>query len=81
MNPEDCDRLGIEYGDDVEIVTSIGSLKFKAEPTATINPGQVFVYHGYPEADINSIIPYREICDPYSGYPAYRSVYCAVRKA
>ncbi|MBR2830559.1 MAG: molybdopterin-dependent oxidoreductase, partial [Solobacterium sp.] len=80
MNPDDCDRLGIEYGDDVEIVTSIGSLKFKAEPTGTILPGQVFVYHGYPEADINSIIPYREICDPYSGYPAYRSVYCAVRK-
>ena len=33
-----------------------------------------------PERDINSIIPYLEICDPYSGYPAYRSVYCTVRR-
>ena len=80
MNPADCEKLGIEMGDDVEIVTSIGSLKFKANPSHTIKEGQLFVYHGYPERDINSIIPYREICDPYSGYPAYRSVYCTVRR-
>ena len=80
MNPADCEKLGIEMGDDVEIVTSIGSMKFKANPSHTIKEGQLFVYHGYPERDINSIIPYREICDPYSGYPAYRSVYCTVRR-
>ena len=80
INPEDCEKMGIETGDEVEIITSIGSLTFKANPTHTVNPGQLFVYHGYPEKDINSIIPYRELCDPYSGYPAYRSVYCTVRR-
>ncbi len=80
MSINDCERLGIETGDDVEVITSIGSLTYKAIPTATVIDGQIFLYHGYKERDINSIIPYLELADPYSGYPCYRSAYCNVRK-
>jgi anaerobic selenocysteine-containing dehydrogenase len=79
MSPEDAESLGVELGDDVEIVTNIGSLVFKAIPTATIMPGDVFIYHGYREKDINSILDGTNL-DPYSGFPAYRSAYCNIRR-
>ena len=37
------------------------------------------MYHGYREADVNSIVPPGHN-DPYSGFPGYRSVRCAVVK-
>ena len=79
MSMEDADRLGIELGDDVEIVTNIGALTFKAIPTATVMEGDVFIYHGYREKDINSILDGSNL-DPYSGFPAYRSAYCNIRR-
>ncbi|MBQ6450949.1 MAG: molybdopterin-dependent oxidoreductase [Solobacterium sp.] len=79
MSMEDAERLGIELGDDVEIFTNIGSLTFKAIPTATVMPGDVFIYHGYREKDINSILDGTNL-DPYSGFPAYRSAYCGLRR-
>ncbi len=77
----DCDKLGVETGDKVWVITSVGKLQYTVQSTGTVMDGQIFLYHGYRERDVNSIIPYREICDPYSGYPAYRSVYCNVVKA
>ncbi|MBR2669840.1 MAG: molybdopterin-dependent oxidoreductase [Solobacterium sp.] len=79
MSLEDADRLGIELGDDVEIVTDVGALSFKAIPTATVMEGDVFIYHGYREKDINSILNGQNL-DPYSGFPAYRSAYCNIRR-
>ena len=79
MSMEDADALGIELGDDVEIVTNIGSLTFKAIPTATVMAGDVFIYHGYREMDINSILDGTNL-DPYTGFPAYRSAYCNIRR-
>ncbi len=79
MSPEDAERLGVELGDDVEIITNIGALTFKAIPTATVMPGDVFIYHGYREKDINSILDGTNL-DPYTGFPAYRSAYCNIRR-
>lgn len=79
MSMEDAEELGIELGDEVEIVTNIGSLTFKAIPTATVQKGDVFIYHGYREVDINSILDGSNL-DPYSGFPAYRSAYCTIRR-
>ena len=45
----------------------------------TVKPGTVHMYHGYREADVNRIIPPGHN-DPYSGFPGYRSVRCAVVK-
>ena len=37
------------------------------------------LFHGYSEADANSLMDANHL-DPYSGFPAYRSTRCAVRK-
>ena len=79
MSMEDADRLGIELGDDVEITTDLGSLTFKAIPSATILKGELFIYHGYREKDINSLLNGDNL-DPYTGFPAYRSAYCSLRR-
>lgn len=80
MNPADCDRLGVELGDDVLVETEIGGFTYKVVPTLTVKEGEVYIYHGYREKDINSILPYdKNNWDPYSGYPAYRSAYCNVK--
>ena len=75
----DAQRLGVEIGDDIVIETIRGDMTFKALPTPTVIDGEVHVYHGYSERDVNELIPF-EISDPYSGFPAYKSVYCNVRK-
>lgn len=79
MSVEDADSLGVELGDNVEIITNVGSLTFAAIPTATVQNGDVFIYHGYRELDINSILDGDNL-DPYSGFPAYRSTYCNIRR-
>ena len=79
MSMEDADEYGIELGDDVEVVTNIGSLAFKAIPTATVQKGEIYIYHGYRELDINSILDGTNL-DPYSGFPAYRSAFCYIRR-
>lgn len=79
LNEEDCRRMGIRRGDTVEIATRVGSITVLANPTKTVKQGTVHMYHGYREADVNRIVPPGHN-DPYSGFPGYRSVRCAVVK-
>ena len=79
LNDEDCKRMGIKAGDTISLCTHVGSITVKANPTSVVKPGTVHMYHGYSEADVNSIIPPGHN-DPYSGFPGYRSVRCAVKK-
>jgi len=79
LNDGDAARLGIAKGDAIELSTRAGAITVAANPTGTVKPGTVHMYHGYREADVNSIIP-PEHNDPYSGFPGYRSVRCAVVK-
>lgn len=79
INPKDARRLHIRQNDDVEVHTAEGSLRFKANLTHMIPENVVFTYQDYSEADINRIIPPDHL-DPYSGFPGYRTVRCAVRK-
>ena len=77
LNDKDAEALGIKRGDWITISTHVGSVTVCANPTLRVKPGTIFMYHGYREADINSIIPSGHN-DPYSGFPGYRSVRCAV---
>lgn len=79
MNRADCDRLGVKEGDFIEIYTETGSITVKVHPTLTVPEGFVNFFHGYSEADAESIMNGDHL-DPYSGFPAYRDVRCAVRK-
>lgn len=77
LNAKDCAALGIRKGGRIELRTALGGITVLANPTETVKPGTVHMYHGYREADVNSIIPPGHN-DPYSGFPGYRSVRCAV---
>lgn len=79
MNREDCEKLGVKEGDEIEIYTKKGSVFVKVHPTLTVPQGLVNLFHGYSEADAESIMDGDHL-DPYSGFPAYRSVRCNVRK-
>ena len=77
IHPEDARARGIACGDPIRITTTAGSINVKANITAMVLPGTVFMFHGYREADVNSIIP-KDHNDPYSGFPGFRSVRCEV---
>ncbi|NLY71485.1 MAG: molybdopterin-dependent oxidoreductase [Clostridiales bacterium] len=80
INPKDAEHLGIVQGDDIYIVTRIGRIKVKANISAISAPGEVNIYHGYKEANINEIIP-RDHLDPYSGFPGFKQIRCRIEKA
>lgn len=76
---EDAERMGIKESDLIELYTERGSVCVKANPTARIPQGVVFFIHGYSEADVNSLMSGTHL-DPYSGFPAYNSTRCGMRK-
>lgn len=47
IHPQAADSLGISDGDRVEIASSSGSARIKAQVTPTIRPDCVFMQHGY----------------------------------
>lgn len=79
MNKADCRRLGVKEGDWIEIYTEKGMICVKVNPTLTVPEGLVNLFHGYSEADAEKIMDGDHL-DPYSGFPAYRSTRCGVRK-
>lgn len=78
ISKEDAMEIGISNGDIVKITTRIGGLNVKANITERVMNKNVHMYHGYPEADVNSIVC--DDFDPYSGFPAYRSCLCKIEK-
>lgn len=77
INPETALKLGIEQGDIISLSTSAGSLELKANITNLNSKDVVVLFHGYSEADVNSIIPVGHN-DPFSGFPGYRSIRCKI---
>lgn len=80
INPEDAGELGIKNGDIVEISTRAGKLELAAELTEISRRGSVNIYHDDPSAPANDIIP-SDARDPYTGFPAFKSARCRIRKA
>ncbi len=79
LNPKDARKLKIQQGDSIRVTTTAGSIFLKANLTHTVEPGAVFIYQDYPDADVNSIIS-PEHLDPISGFPGYRSLRCRVER-
>lgn len=79
MNPADGEMLGIGQGEDILLETSVGSIRVKANLTELTSPGEIQMIHGYREANVNAILPMEHL-DPYTGFPGYKQVPCAVRK-
>ena len=80
LHPQDAAAKGIREGDDVEIYTGVGSIRVKAHLTEAGLPGDVYMYHGYKEANVNNLLK-RDHTDPYSGFAGYRQTRCNIRKA
>lgn len=79
ISVEDAEALGLKAGDDMELFTERGTIRVKAKPSRRVQKGVVFFYHGYSEADVNSLMS-RDHVDPYSGFPAYNATRCGMRK-
>lgn len=80
IHADDAKKLGISEGDRIELSTAYGSIEVEAHLTRTALPGDVYMYHGYEEANVNNLIGINHL-DPYSGFPGYRQIRCRVRKA
>lgn len=78
IHPEDAGAQGISQGDDIWLETSTGRIPVKANLSWTVKKGVVFMFQGYREADVDSILPER--FDPYSGYPGIKSARCRIEK-
>jgi anaerobic selenocysteine-containing dehydrogenase len=79
LNPATALRLGIAQGDRIELSTPRGSVQVLANLTELAHPESVHMFHDYPDADINSLLP-GDYLDPISGFPGYKSSLCSVRK-
>lgn len=76
---DDAEHLGISCGDEIRLRSEHGAITVKANPTAMVSPGQVYMFHGYPEADV-AVLLSREGLDEYSGFPGYLSGRCVIEK-
>ena len=79
MNPADAEKLELKEGDAVCVSTETNTISLPVHITAEYNPGEVGMYHGFDEANANSILP-EDLLDPYSGFPAYKQFRCRIEK-
>jgi anaerobic selenocysteine-containing dehydrogenase len=79
LNPADATALGIAQGEAIELATPTGSIRVRANLSEMIRPGDVHMFHGYSEADVNRLLE-GDYLDPISGFPGYKAALCAVRK-
>jgi anaerobic selenocysteine-containing dehydrogenase len=81
INPVDAVSRGIKSGDAVLISSPRGSIRMKAMVTDTILPGVVSIPHHWKgEANANILTDDINL-DPISGFPAFKSLLCQVKKA
>ena len=80
INKDDAAGLGIAQGDDILVSTPKGSIRVKANISEMILNGVVFMYHAYPQADVNTLIE-ADYLDPISGFPGFKSLLCKIEKA
>jgi anaerobic selenocysteine-containing dehydrogenase len=79
INPGDAARLGVGQGERIELSTPTGVIRVKANLSQMIRPGDVHMFHGYSDADVNTLLE-DDYLDPISGFPGYKAALCAVRK-
>jgi anaerobic selenocysteine-containing dehydrogenase len=72
-------QLDISDGDMVTVETLRGSITIKAKVTEYIHPDVVSIPLGWENPNINVLTTY-EGRDSITGYPAFKSVLCKVKK-
>lgn len=79
IHPKDARRLGLQTGDQVELFTAVGAIRVQANVTAVTNVGELQMYHGYREANVNLLLDASRL-DPYTGFPSYKQFRAGLRK-
>jgi anaerobic selenocysteine-containing dehydrogenase len=79
INPVDAAARRIKQGDDVILEGPRGSIQVKANVTELAMPGVVHMYHGWVEADVNTMTGRN--FDPISGFPSFKAELVQVKKA
>jgi formylmethanofuran dehydrogenase subunit D len=79
ISEADAERLGIKEGDRIEITTVTGSICVSAQASSQISPGQIYMFHGYRDADVHHITTSNNL-DPYPGFPGFRSTACKIAR-
>ena len=69
----------IEVGDEIELATPSGTIRVRANLSELGQAGVVHMYHGCPEADVNTLLE-PDYLDPISGFPGFKALLCSVRK-
>ena len=59
--------------------SQISSITVKANISSISNVGDVNMFHGYKEANVNSLMPIDHL-DPYTGFPGYKQLRCRIEK-
>ena len=80
INPLDASHLNIKQGDDIYLISAVNKIKVKANLSAIALQGQVNLYHGYEEANVNLLLS-NTFLDPYSGFPGFKQLRCRIEKA
>ncbi len=79
IHPIDATERQIQTGDTVEISSPRGQVRFRAEVTDKMKQGVVHAFHGWNSANINELMDDQSL-DPISGFPAFKSLLCQLRK-
>ncbi len=80
INPDDASARGIKSGDMVSVFSPRGEVSVKANVTDIILRGVVHLPHHWPfEANANILCDDINL-DPISGFPAFKSQLCQVKK-
>lgn len=77
---KDAEKLGLSTGDMAALSTPIGSMEYTVMIDDGLKEGVAYVYHDDGEQNVNRIID-RNLLDPISGFPVFRSYVCSIEKA
>ena len=78
---EDAQKYGIQNGDWATIESRRGTIKMRAKVTEDILSGVISIPHGWGgNSNVNYLTDDETLC-PVSGFPAFRSFLCRVKKA
>ncbi|MBA7643537.1 Acetylene hydratase [subsurface metagenome] len=80
INPADAAKLGVAEGESVIVESARGSITLKARITPDILPRVLSLQHGWKEANVN-LLTDNKPHDPISGYPAFKTTPCRLKKA
>lgn len=80
MNPEDADRLGVQNGDEVVVISRRGQLTVPMQRSMAVKPGVVFLSFHFPDHVKTNVLSI-DATDPKSGTAEFKATAVRIGKA